>query len=152
MQRWIPSSRLDRRQVVTRVPVAEIVRALWHHLGHVSRRILPILIRPSILSGLIGCGEGGGGSEVIRGGWQGSIHGDQRSFSSVVRSNPSPVVMVNPKPARDGRRGGFGSNRGGSGARGRQGMAWYRQGAGNPCVDRGGNPIPHQGGRSPLPM
>jgi hypothetical protein len=127
---------------VTRVPVAEIVRALWHHLGHVSRRILPILIRPSILSG----------QKSIRGGWQGSIHEDQRSFSSVVRSNPSPVVMVNPRPARDGRRGGFGSNRGGSGARGRQGMAWYRQGAGNPCVDRGGNPTPHQGGRSPLPM
>jgi hypothetical protein len=60
------------------------------------------------------------------------------------------VVMVNPRPTWGWGRGAFGSDRGGRGARGRWGMAWFRQG-GAPRGGQGGF-LPQQGGRGPAPM
>jgi hypothetical protein len=85
---------------------------------------------------------------VVVGEWQGSIHGDLRSFAWVVRYNPAPMVRMNPRPTRGWGRGGFGSDHG---ARGQRGMVWFQQGAGAPRGGRGGNP-PHQGGRRFVPV
>jgi hypothetical protein len=66
-----------------------------------------------------------GGRKSVVGGWQGSIHDDLRSFASVVRFSPAPVVMMIPRPTWGWGRGGFGSDHGGRGVGGRRGMTWY---------------------------
>jgi hypothetical protein len=58
------------------------------------------------------------------------VRGDKRPFAHVVRSRPTPTLMVPLRQYREWGRSGFGAGRGGryGGQTSHQGFAWHCQG------------------------